>query len=259
MTLETDASQLGYQDVRDYLRAHGWTQASSKRDYVAIYRHDAPRAEVLIPLDRDLADYGKAMWLAAREIATVERRTVESVLHDLRQPRLDRIRISLEGEDLENGTLALAQGVSLLSGVRKALLASASTVRHARRYHPRMSFSEAELFVQSCRLGQTEVGSYVLTVEAPHRLAANAATPDQAFGRQASAILMRAVQSIVVNVRKGDAQPLLEDPSPIVSANLCDALVDMMPADEKADLRFRATWSPLLPISEGVPNQVHVD
>ena len=47
------------------------------------------------------------------------------------------------------------------------LLSEAHSVLVPQPYHPRMSRSEAEDFLSRCRLGQTDRGSFVLTVACP--------------------------------------------------------------------------------------------
>lgn len=123
--------------------------------------------EVQIPLDTSLADYGDAIVLAVRRISDHEARPVEHVLRDLMQPRSDTLRYALSGAAIETGTVGLTAGLSLVQGAVKSLLVSACSVQRPRRFHPRMTLAEAEGFVRSCRLGQTEIGSYVLTVVAP--------------------------------------------------------------------------------------------
>jgi hypothetical protein len=110
-----------------------------------------------------------------------------------------------------------------------------------------MSLTEADSFVHSCSLGQTEHGSFVLTVEAPLDLGHEPTkTP---FGRKATAYLVEAVALIANSIRRGEYESVFEprDDQPLVSSNLCDALVDILPPDESSDLRLRSSWSPLVP------------
>jgi hypothetical protein len=141
------AERVRWADVRAYLEAHGWSSVKTKRDYVAVFRHADPPAEVLVPLDRQLPDYGRAMLQAASEIGRTEARSGDAVIRDLIQPSKDIVRFALVGGSTDTGSVALVDGFSLLGGARKALLASASTARIRRRFHPRLSFAEAENYL----------------------------------------------------------------------------------------------------------------
>jgi hypothetical protein len=250
-TLFALAARVGYRDIRSYLAARSWAHIPSRRDYAAIYRSPGNgEVEVQIPLDTGLADYGDAMALAARRLAGFEGRPVEQVLRDLLQPRSDTLRYALADDALRTGTIDLLTGSSLTSGAVKSLRASACSVQHPRRFHPRMSLTDADGYVRACRLGQTEIGSYVLTINTPLDIHDQLDAHDQIpFGRRATTLLLDSTAYIAKSVRQGDASRILEDreDAPLVSANLCEALVEMMPPDESADLRISGSWSPLAP------------
>lgn len=255
-------SRVDYLDVRAYLESRGWNRVPSRRPYAAIYRSGRePLQEVQVPLDRALADYAEAMVVIARRLATHERRSAESVLHDLLQPRRDLLRFGLEGDAMRDGGINLADGLDLVNGVRKALLASACSVKRPRSFHPRLGLAEADAFVRQCRMGQTEVGSFVLTVETPLDIGPQQPLDGDPFGRQTATLLLQSVAWLATSVRAGEPQRVLEPTpgAPVLSANLCEALVEMMPADESADLRLRGSWSPLLPVSPEIASEVHLD
>ena len=255
-------SRVDHLGVRAYLESQGWSRVPSRRPYAAIYRSGhAPLLEVQVPLDRALADYGDAMVVIAQRLAVAERRSAESVLHDLVQPRRDLLRFGLEGEAMSDGGINLAAGLGLVSGVCKALLASACSVKRPRTFHPRMSMTEADAFLKECRLGQTEVGSFVLTVETPLDIELQRPVSEEPFGRQTAILFLQSVEHLAQYVRAGEPQRVVEprEGDPVLSANLCEALVEMMPPDESADLRLRGSWSPLLRVGAHVPSEVHVD
>jgi hypothetical protein len=219
-----------------------------------------------VPLERGLADYDESIVRVVRKVASVEGRPPESVLRDLLRPRHDVLRFGLEGPLTQAGAIGLLEGAALVGGAKKALLASACSVKKPRPYHPRLDLAEAEAFVQSCKLGQTEVGSFVLTVEAPLDARARPAQGKEPFGRKAVTHLMQATAFLVDAVRQWgrDATGAAVNQDvfklePNLSANLCDALVEMMPSDESADLRLRSSWSPLLAAPPDTPSMVVVD
>jgi hypothetical protein len=256
----TLASRIGFQDARDYLKSRGWTPRQSRREYVAIFASPQGEAEVLIPLERDLGDYAEAMRRATETVAEIEERAPAQVLHDLLQPRADTLRFALEGDRHEGGVVGLDQGASLLIGARKALLASACGALRPRRFHPRMSLADAQSFVAACQLGPTEIGSFVLTIDAPLDLGPQM-NAEEPFGRRASEYLLTSVGALATAIRKADLSTVLEttDETAVISSNLCSALVDMMPQDESADLRLRGSWSPILPPRKGVPEAVRLE
>jgi hypothetical protein len=252
------AANVDYNDALAYLRSRGWHRSPSARHEVAIFRKDA--AEVQIPLDRELADYAEAVATAAMRVARVEGRTAEIVLADLRRPRNDTLRVGRTDGDSEDGTLDFEQSTSLVAGIRRAILSAACSVeRPTERFHRRMSFKKAQELVQKCRLGQTERGSFVVAVHCPIDL--NQLSIDEHFGRETVQRLMRSVATTVYALRADGVAAILSqvETDPLITANLCDALVEMMPSDERGDLWLSASWSPLISAPTDIPERVRID
>ena len=260
--------RLSHLAVKDYLLATGWERAPGKRPDVGIFRRPgSEEAEVLLPLRSDFPDAAEGMASAVEELARFEQRPAAQVLRDLARPRADLLRFGAEGRETADGGIGLDDGVALLSGSKKALLAAACSVKRPQRFHPRMSLREADAFVRACRLGQTEQGSFVVTLECQLDAEGTETLPRfegegrEPFGRKVTALLLRSVARVVDAIR-GDNLGALTDPAPgepIVSANLCEAILEMMPGAEDAALRIGSSWSPVMPAPRGVPGSVRVE
>lgn len=256
MTVPNDALALSvdYADALQYLLHRGWQRVRSRNDVIAILRKD--QAEVLLPLDRELGDYGEAIARAAERIAALEGGTAHSVLEDLHHPRTDTVRAARTDAGTEDGSLGFDDAAAVLAGLRRSLLAAACSVeRPSERFHRRMSLKRAQEFIAKCRLGQTEHGSFVVTVLCPLEL--DQLDLKHAFGRQTVETLISVV-SKAVRLLRTDGPGRVADEVQGITANLCDSLLEMMPADERADLWLSASWSPLLPAPD-LPSRVTID
>jgi hypothetical protein len=171
------------------------------------------------------------------------------------------IRYALSGEATKTGTISLQAGVALVGGALKSLLASACSAQRPRRVHPRMTLGDAESFVRGCRLGQTEIGSFVLAIDAPLDIRDEILLSEVPFGRRVTHYLFAATSHLAEAIRRGEPSRVLDDDatSPLVSANLCESLVEMMPTDESADLQLSSAWSPLIPVSSDTVSVVRID
>jgi hypothetical protein len=234
---------------------------------VGIFRRpDSPDEEILVPFSGDFIDLDDALACAVEEVARFEARPAVEVLQDLLRPRADRLRFAVESRETADGSIGIEDAIALLSGSRKALLAAACSVRRPQRFHPRMSLREAESFVRSCRLGQTERGSFVATVECAldadeGGAALSGDAREEPFGRKATTLLVRSVARVVDAIRTDSLDDLAtaHEGAPVVSANLCEALAEMMPASEDASLKVGSSWSPRLPPPRDVPTVVRVE
>src|SRR5439155_24544675 len=93
--------------------------------------------------------------------------SASEVLSDLAMPPADVLRLQMESREAEGGTLPLDEGLRLLEGGRDLLLAAACSAHQPQAYFLRQSYAPAQDFLRSCRVGQTERGSFVATILAP--------------------------------------------------------------------------------------------
>ena len=113
-----------------------------------------------MPLERDLGDYAESMLEVAKAVARQENREIQDVLHDLARPRVDTLRFEiLGGANEQCRTFRLYKGIAFVEGAKNALMASAYAVRNRCKYHPRLSISEAEVFVEIFAAFRTSGGT----------------------------------------------------------------------------------------------------
>jgi hypothetical protein len=232
--------------LRVYAEGLGWQRVDSVNGDIAVYHRPDSRAhQVIVPLHEDFDDYGDRVVEAIRRLAEFEKRPTGEVLSHLLLPPADVLRFREISGDAETGNLPLDHAVRLINGTRKVLLSVAHSVLAPRPYHPRMSRSEAEGFVARCRLGQTERGSFTLTVACPLDLQAALFGPNgEPFARRVTSLLIRSLDELAQAVEPRGSDDLA-DPArhPGISANLCEALLMLRPAGERASLGVSATWS----------------
>jgi hypothetical protein len=114
-----------------------------------------------------LKDFDLLMARAITVLADFEERPVHELLADLLLPDSDVLRFQESSPSAAAGDVPFDHGLSLLNGARKTLLAAACSTLRPASFHRRMSLTEAEQFLQRCRLGQTERGSFIITVACP--------------------------------------------------------------------------------------------
>lgn len=158
----------------------------------------------------------------------------------------------------------MIDGINLLAGARKALIAAACDVLNPQPFHPRLSRAEAEQFVNACRLGQTERGSFVASLICPLNLPEEApslfpelyASPES-LTRRVTRHLMKALERIAQAIKTDTLQRLISfENEPVISANLYKALSEMQPPGERSALHVTAAWARTTPPSADVPNRV---
>jgi len=83
----------------------------------------------------------------------------------------------------------------------------------------------------------------------------------ESFGRNASILFMRSIAHIVRSLKRRAPERIVHPSpaAPVVSANLCEALLKMAPKSEASDLRFAVSWSPSRDNPLGVPKEATLD
>jgi hypothetical protein len=251
---ETLLRQLSAARVRWYAVQAGWKPVEGVKRPVIVLNHPTDDlTQVQIPTAGSDRERVFMMAEVVRQLAEAEKRPPREVLHDLVMPPADVVRLQVESRDAETGSLPLEEGLRLLEAGRDLLLAAACSAHQPQAYYPRQSFTAAQDFLRSCRVGQTERGSFVATILAP-------AIPDVApslfdngeapvdpqlepYERRVTLRLMQALQTVRGALDHGKAEEVLEGVSNGVSANLCEALAAMSPADTRALVHIAIAWS----------------
>jgi len=257
------ARQVTPRALTGYAQGLGWQPLpnGNRPEIVVYHRPDSRLHQVIIPTDSTLTDFGEAVVDVVRKLAEFEKRPAGEVLEHLLLPPADVLRFREISPDAETGNLPFEHAVRMINGTRRLLLSAAHSVLVPRVYHPRLSRSEAEEFVSRCRLGQTERGSFILNVACPLELqVALPGTESEPFARRVTNLLIQSLEALARAAETTRADDLL-DPTrtPGMSANLCESLLLLRPAGDRASLTVSVTWSrALLPASREQSRQVQL-
>ncbi len=250
------AHGLSWTSVRDYLVSRGFRLLPTGWTDAGVFRHGD--GEVIVPFDSTFADYAEALDRAARQIARFEGRALADVLKDLGMPRADRVRFAQTGEGTADGMIGVDAAPNLFDGARKTLLSAAhSEERPELWFHKRMTRATPDAFVRACRMGPAEKRSFAFSVHCPHDLPEE--LPGLGFGRRTVNRLMRSVSRTMKALVSVGPAAVVATGEPLITANLCEALVQMMPRDERTDLHLDTRFSPVLAVPDDVPTEVRIE
>lgn len=247
------------EDVQQYLRSRGWLlDSSGVSDKAVVYHYPGQAdAEVLVPRQREVTDYAARLGDVVQVLSALEERTVWEVINDVSGPPADVLRLAVSTANAALGSVPLNEGIKLIEGGRSLLLAAACSVHSPQPFYPRQTFREAVEFLDTCRLGQTERGSFVATIvtPVPPAIEQQACLPGmegsleaaEPFPRRVTMRLMQGLGHISQSLDTGTPERILAGVPHGVSANMCEALASMKPAGEQSQLRIRMSWSPARP------------
>ncbi|WP_342305800.1 hypothetical protein AAFM49_08235 [Burkholderia pseudomallei] len=235
-----------------YLTLKGWRKDADLGDLAAVWHRpepDAIDAEVVLPTSAQRAkDFHNRLVDAVAALADFEQRAPVDIVSDVMGHFADRIRVRVFHFDVEGGTIPLDDGVLLNERARDLMEAAACASMSKRRQFSGRRPEEATEYLKSLRLGQTEVGSYVVNIIAPvpPQQTTQLGLPSVPMTNLVTATLssgLRALDNAIETVASGGNPFVLDEAiNNGASANLCDALVGLSGTDKKRG--FEVTISP---------------
>ncbi len=260
-------------DVTAYLRQKEWTEQSRDGNRV-IWTHED--FELLVPLNSNYRDYAVRMAELLQTLSVAEDRSQLEVFEDLTMSGVDVVRLRLIDAEVEAGSLPLEEAALMGGRAKELMSAAACSVKSLKSvYGPRRS-EEANEYVRSVRMGQTEHGSFVLKLLSPvpprlmqERLANTqmelegvpSVPTEEPFARKVTLQLAKAIHAMhdaaLSAAGSGSIEAFEKAVSSGVSANLCDAITGLAsPMDLGRKLEISISWALSRPLLEPVAAQV---
>ena len=240
-----------------YARAEGWQKGDQYGSHSDVYEA-AGKPELVVPRTSNLGDYPAVVSQLIGIFADVAQRDEFSLYRDLVGADRDVIRIQCL-TSTDDGSVDIEAGVRIVSHSRDMLLAAACAARQPQPLFRAGANRDATEYMRRVRLGQTEHGSFVVTLLAPVPPAFQAVLDpewvdfgDEPYDRQVTRRLIQALEasrSATELASSGEGLKAFERAVQSgVSANLCEALSEMI--DQSNGINVSVTWARTRPTPE---------
>lgn len=254
-----------------YLVDTGWQAFPTKKTYINIYQYENNKDfyQVTVPLDKKLADYKQAMLKAVEVVSKKEGRSLEQVMLYLLNPNTDILKIRLDKPNIEAGNILFDDAIKMYENAKKLLAATALDILTPKVYHRGRLDDAVVKFLADCRFGQTEIGSYIVSVVCPfaelnesegYKQLSIFSDEEQCTGsltRQVTNKVMKNISTIKSHIDRGTLQELIEfNDDNIISANFFEALNGLNLEYENTGVEFIAEWSPVVKNREFIRNDI---
>ncbi|MCP4657691.1 MAG: hypothetical protein GY856_19975 [bacterium] len=256
-------------DIAAYLRSRGWREKEHSTGRFAIWTlaKNGHELEAFLPLDDTFRDYRQRIVDLLRTLEQAEDRSQLEVLVDVTTIAADLVRIRTQSSGTEDGVIGLEAGLELVRHAREMMLAAACAALEPRSRYPSRKPDRAMEYLESLALGQTERGSYVLTIISPVPPALGAGPPTddpdvEPFERCVTRTLAQAAAAARAaaeeSVTSGEMAPFERAVEHGVSANLCDALAGLHAAGHGERLELGISWARARHVPRDVPSVVRL-
>ena len=153
--------------VQDALHRNGWQRTGGREGlYDRFVNDEIPNESLLIPLDASRPDYPELMADALRALSSHPVRASSLVLQQLAPTPGDEVRFCKEVATVR-GSIPWTLGEELFRSAGSALKASAKATIERRPNFGNANYFIANDFMQAVRMGQTQIGSFVVTAYTP--------------------------------------------------------------------------------------------
>ena len=246
-----------------YARVAGWIKVESFGEHSDVYSgNELP--EIVLPRTPQLGDYAYVVSQLIGIFAQVAGTDELSLYRDLVTADRDVIRVRVD--DANDGSVAISAGIALMEGASEMILAAACSLSDPRPLYRSGANRNAADYLRQVRLGQTEQGSYAVTLLTPVvpppiqlELVPNLTLDSVPIERQVTNRLVEALTATRRATERtigGDTSAFLDYVQYGVSANLCEALVKL--AEPFPTLDVSVSWARTRPMKT-VRDDFHFD
>ncbi|MEW5251272.1 hypothetical protein [Microbulbifer discodermiae] len=222
--------------LSSYLEQMGWVKDGSIGSKAVVW-HRAEKEnyafEVIQPVDIYIRGFTQKIHEAITSISEFEERNPSLVLDDILNFYTDLVKIRVVHNDVEDGSIPLADGVLLIEKSKDLLIASTLSTFKKKKFFSGSRSDDEKNFISKLRLGQTEVGSFIVSLISPITVKSNTEEEidSTSLTRSVTTNLAKSLSSISSAIEQySEDQDIFhfeEVVSEGVSANLCDALVGL--------------------------------
>ena len=183
-----------------------------------------------------MGDYASVVAQLIKIFVKITERDELALYHDLANANCDVVRV--RAGEYDDSSLAVNDGVNLIVNSRDMLRAAACSLSTPKRYFRPGRHNEAKRILDHVHLGQTEHGSFVLTLLIPIDQVAHGL-----IKRMTEHLIgaLGAAKSVANKTTSGDEIAFSGAVEKGVSANLCEALYGMISPFRTLDVE--ATWA----------------
>ena len=236
-----------------YARAAGWRRHERYREHSDVYVGEA-RPDIIVPRTERLGDYASVVAGLVETFAGAADQDELTVYRSLVTADRDVVRVRAAESD--DGGVALEDGLNLVGGARDLVLSAACSLREPQPVYRAGANREATDLLKQMQLGQTDQGSFVVTLltpVVPPPMAALFPDPDDRNAPIERRMTLRLVEAVTAarqateRAAAGDDGAFDETVASGVSANLCEALVRVIEPFPTLDVGV--SWARTRPVA----------
>ena len=244
-----------------YLKNKGWHHCGNINSVAKIYEHqkDEKLFSVIVPMTVEISDYKNRIRDLLSVLDEFEDRDWQYIAKDIILSNYDTFRITAFKGDVET-SLPLSDAATMLKSSQDMMAAVAQSIIKARPYFQSKRSNEVNDFLSKLRMGHTEKGSFIMTIQTPiaptfineplfQETDDNFLLLEEPFERQVTSRLCSLVSEAENIANTPSEEMLMKSVSAGMSANFFTALADIVDICGEKGAYLDMTWASVRPIT----------
>lgn len=259
--MKSKLKKIMVEQVKNYLHFKGWQQDEKIEKLGTIWHRpeiEFSAYEIILPESNDFKDYTDRILDIISNLSQVEEQKTEDILNDLMGFFFDKISIRILHDDVEDGSVPVEDGVLLIKNARELISAATLSAIYGKGYYAGKRPNKAIEYLSSIKLGQTETGSFIVNLISPLEFKKKSnlfVSEENLFSREVTNKLVGGLSALVNCLGDNDISDLSESIKKGLSANLCDAIVEISGFERKREVRISISFSAKVKKEQNIPNE----
>jgi hypothetical protein len=243
-----------------YLKNKGWNETGKLGKSAKIFgkTDDYGRLfEVLVPVKTSVGDFKSVLLNLLIELQNFEDRSLDYIANDIVLSKFDVFRIIAYKGDT-TASLPLEDAKTLLDRSFAMMAFSAQSIKTHQPYFQSRYHNEVNTFLSKLRMGHTERGSFVLTLQTPIAPVLSISKSlfedeplisDEPFERQVTTRLCSLISEADTIANEPDSEILPQSTTRGMSANFLESLADITEISGESGVNLDMTWAAIRPVN----------
>lgn len=238
-----------------YLQATGWRR---RKDYplpnVLVFigppDDNGELIDCVFPSTTDARSYARDVGRVIEALSILEQRRPEEIAEEIRSLETDRLKVSLASNETARGSMPLGTAAQMLYGLRSLMVATARMEAEPAPSHRTTRKRESE-FGDFCRLGQTELGSFVINIEIPILV-------EYDNNSSSRKVIQRIMRGLDIVTHAQAPEQLVNAYSEGMNANMLEAMLLLRPDAHNFQINIASRFTKQIPLYQSAPDNVEV-
>lgn len=258
------AFKIKLDNLKKYLSSKGWSSNSfnDKLDTISLTLN-GETFTILIPNNENLLDYESRLYSLLTSLSSIESRDKELITSDITNFGYDLLKIRFEAEKTRDGTIPLLDFGNVIEDIQNSITYSACSELDPKSQYTR-AYTEAEILRDNCKFAQTEIGSFIITIQVPCDISDKVEIDEEEdeeylkdLGRRTIVRLISGIDEID-RLNLDDENQFRERYSQKLNKNICEALDDLIVRTE-CQIEISAKWNSIKAVDNEIISRCVID